>query len=306
MKELEYQHPDADVLFTWDGWMQVMIRTGPSVPWGAYRDRFDIREPDLRIKNFFNDGAYDPSVHFVPRTQQGFETMCNDFFHGRETGPGLRDYTQYPWKSRSWGVSTGALEFRYTGGAHIEMTPAEQNHWLPVIELAASGRTLTQLTTKWLMGRCHGWELAVFEALGVTGASKDFEHAHTAWVKKHRPAVGKQSIGGNWREWIYDTMRRGWQSGRVNDWADLGGNERHVGDHPWHAQRTDADGNRWNFTWNGAPYAYVYSSDLGKPLPEREYLWLLRPETQAGEHDVFQWLDKKADEWVSVRPTPKS
>ncbi|MEW1548442.1 hypothetical protein [Streptomyces tsukubensis] len=303
--DFEYYHPDADVTFSWNGWMQVMIRTGPSVPWGAYSDRFDIREPDLRIKDFFNDGAYDPSVHFVPRTQQAFETMCNDFFHGRQPGAGLRNYTRYPWTSRSWGPSMGAMEFRYTGGLHIEMTPAEQNDWKPVIELAASDRTLPRLTTTWLMGRCHGWELAVFEALGFTGASQDFDRARTAWVQKHLPPVGKECIVGNWSEWIYETMRTGWQSGRMKKWTDLGGHERHVGDHPWHAQRTDADGKRWNFTWKGAPYAYIYSPDLGKPLPEREYLWLLQPETQSGDQNVFEWLDRQADEWVNIRFTPQ-
>ncbi|WP_412075520.1 hypothetical protein ACLF6K_06250 [Streptomyces xanthophaeus] len=310
--EFEYHHPDADVTFSWDGWMQVMIRTGLSVPWGAYSDRFDIREPDLRIENFFNDGAYDPSVHFVPRTQQAFETMCNDFFRSGQTGAGLRDYTQYPWTSRSWGWSMGAMEFRYTGGLHIEMSPAEQNSWKPVIELAASGRTLTRLTTKWLMGRCAGWELAVFEALGVTGAAKDFDRARTDWVQQHRPPYGKECIVGNWQEWIYEAMRSGWLTGRVNEWTDLGGYERHVGSHPWHAQRTDADGKRWNFTWNGAPYAYVYSPDLGKPLSERDYLWVLRPQTQSGDQDgdqdgdVFEWLEQQVDEWVNNRRTPKS
>ncbi|MFG3403670.1 hypothetical protein [Streptomyces sp. NPDC048142] len=276
----EYYHPDADITFRWDGWMQVMIRPGPSVPWGTYSDRFDIREPDLRIKNFFNDGTYDPSVHFVPRTREAFEAMCDDFFRGRHVAAGLRDYNKYPWSSRSWGWSMGAMEFRYTGGTHIEMSPAEQNDWKPVIELAASGRTLTRLTTGWLMRRCDGWELAVFETLGVTGASKDFDRARTDWVQKHRPLYGKECIVGNWKEWIYKAMRTGWRDGRVEEWKDLGGYERHLGDRPWHAQRTDVDGTRWNFTWQGHPYAYVYSPDLGKPLPDNEYLWVLRPRSR--------------------------
>ncbi|WP_338675959.1 hypothetical protein V1460_25545 [Streptomyces sp. SCSIO 30461] len=124
------------------------------------------------------------------------------------------------------------MEVRYTGGLHIEMTPAEQNNWKPVIELAASGRTLTRITTKWLMGRCNGWELAVFEALGVTGVSQDSDPARTAWVQKHRPPYGKECIVGNWQEWIYEAMRNGWQSGRMNEWTDLGGYERPVGSHP--------------------------------------------------------------------------
>lgn len=77
----------------------------------------------------------------------------------------------------------------------------------------------------------------------------------------------------------------------TNGTRDLGGYERHLGDRPWHAQRTDADGTRWNFTWQGHPYAYVYSPDLGKPLPDNEYLWVLRPQEQAGDQDVIEWLD---------------
>ncbi|MGW0897502.1 hypothetical protein ACWD0G_10970 [Streptomyces goshikiensis] len=300
--KFEYHHPDADLTFRWDGWMQVMIRLGPSVPYGAYADRFDIREPDLRIKNFFNDNAYDPSVHFVPRTQEAFEEMCDQYFRGKDIAPGLRDYTLYPWTGRSFGWSSGELEFRYTGGLHIEVTPQGRNDWQPLIELAASGRTLTELTTRWLMSRLRGWELAVFESLGVTGATEDFDRARTAFITRVRPPAKGQCVAGNWSDWIGSIMAAAWADGTWIRFQDLGGCHRN-GDSPWHAQRTDAAGARWNFAWNGNPRSYVYSPDLGHVLPDGQERFLPdRPYHMAPRGaDLYEWLDQQADAWTNRR-----
>lgn len=68
---LSFYHARADLHFSWDGWMQVMIRPGEFAPREAFADRFDIREPDLTDPSRHSMYPADGAVHLVPETPGG-------------------------------------------------------------------------------------------------------------------------------------------------------------------------------------------------------------------------------------------
>ncbi|MER6520001.1 hypothetical protein ABT246_24495 [Streptomyces sp. NPDC001553] len=142
-----------------------------------------------------------------------------------------------------------------------------------------------------------------FESLGVTGAADDFDRARTAFITRTRPPTKGQCIAGNWSEWIGSTMAAAWADGTWTRFQNLGGCHRRNGDSPWHAQRTDAVGTRWNFAWNGHPCSYVYSPDLGRVLPDEQELFIPdRPYLMAPDGaDLYEWLDQQADAWINRR-----
>ncbi|MEW1629615.1 hypothetical protein AB0387_19795 [Streptomyces sp. NPDC089173] len=47
-----------------------------------------------------------------------------------------------------------------------------------------------------------------------------------------------------------------------------------------------------------------YSPVLGKPLADNRYHWVLRPQEQAADQDVIEWLDVRADKWIKNKGEP--
>jgi len=61
-----------------------------------------------------------------PETQEAFEALCDTWWRGGEICMGVRDYAADPWQARSWGITVGSFQYRYTGGSHIEASPGER------------------------------------------------------------------------------------------------------------------------------------------------------------------------------------
>lgn len=286
-----YTDERADLTFTWDGWRQIHIRPGRSVPPWAYADRFDIREPDLR----------DGSVHFVPQTQEGFEETCRRWLDGADVRAGLRDFTADPWHARGHGLTGGAFEMRYTGGDVIEARPADTGDYRPVIDLAHDGKRPADVSSHWLHGRTHGWSDGWITGHGITptGSDLDLDDARIRFAQSLPSQRPHDSLVGRWHRWCEATAREefsgdGWMGHR-----NAGAYVRHPSSRPWHHRTTGPDGTRWNFAWNGGPYAHVYSPDRRpEGEPKDRHKLVLRPEHEAGGLDVYGWLTAYAELWT--------
>jgi hypothetical protein len=293
----EFHHERADLHFSWDGWMQIKVWAGGSAPAEAFPARFDIREPDLRDPSRHPMYPDDGSVHLVPQTQEAFETLCDTWWRGGELCVGLRDYAADPWESRSWGITVGALRYRYTGGKHIEAAPAEVAAWRPLIALAADGRAPSTLSTEWLMQRAYGWELAWLAAHGVSDTGCDVHDAVMAWTVANLPAPNARgSIAGQFDTWIYRQVHEELTSEAWEARRDIGEYVRHItSERPWSTTRESSDGTRWNFWWCGGSRAYVWSSD--QHVGPDEYVFAKRPDEKA-DGPTTQWLEHRADAWL--------
>ncbi|ONI88120.1 hypothetical protein ALI22I_20495 [Saccharothrix sp. ALI-22-I] len=296
-----FYHRLADLYFEWDGWMQVTVRAGEFAPHEAFPDRFDIREPDLRDPARHPLLPGDGSVHLVPETQEAFEQLCDTWWRGGELCVGVRDYTADPWQVMSYGITQGKFRYRFTGGSHIEVAPAEVEVWRPVIDLEADGRTPTTLSTVWLMGRTDGWETAWLEAHGIVDRGRGLSEARTLWTMDRLPAGNStESIAARFGAWLRTQAVQDLAGDAWTRWRDLGQRARWVTrDWPWSTTRQDARGVRWNFWWCGHPVAYVYSPDLR--LTPEEARFVLRPDEQAAGGSVTRWLEDRADAWVAQR-----
>ncbi|MFD9964903.1 hypothetical protein [Amycolatopsis sp. NPDC058986] len=286
---LTFHHPDADLHFSWDGGMQILIRSGNSLPAGAFPDRVDIREPD-----------HGTPTHLFPWTQAAFDALCDTWWRGSELGAGLRDYAADPWQHRSWGPTEGVFRYRYAGGSHIEIAHANIADWYPLIGLDASGRTPGVLSTGWLMERTHGWELAWLAAHGISSPSDDFDDLYAAivtWSRAQLPAPGpRDSIMGVFSSWLYRTVAAEFTTDGWQHHHDRGAARSYVTpERPVTTTRRAQDGTRWNFTWLGHPYACVWSPD--RQLSNGEHYFAGRPSCRE-RLAAQQWLDEQADTWL--------
>ncbi|MFE5853158.1 hypothetical protein ACFQ61_08050 [Streptomyces sp. NPDC056500] len=304
MDELTYHNEPADLHFSWDGWMQVMVTPGRNAP-PAFPDRFDIREADLRrddMKDLFPQYPDDPSVHFVPYTQEAFEALCDAWWRGEELCVGVRDYVKYPWTTRSWGHLKGELEYRYDGGKHITVKRAEaDNAWRPLIDVLAEGRSAKTISTSWLSCRTDAWEDAWLKAHGIKDTGRGLNDAIVEWTIKNFPwQVDADCIAGAFTSWIRRTIPAEFQGRKLERFRNLGVTTRYVSEwRPWSTTRQDVDGTRWVFWWCGHPYAYVYSPDFR--LSNADCRLVLRPEELAGKTPVVEWLESHADKWIKSK-----
>lgn len=283
--------------------MQIMVRPGEFAPTWAFPERVDIREPDLRDPARHPMYPADGSVHFVPYTQDAFEALCDTWWRGGEICVGVRNYAADPWQWRSFGITQGAFRYRYTGGNHIEATPAEMEAWRPLIDLVAAGKTPSTVSTTWLIERVHGWEIAWLATHGILDRGDGLDRAIATWTTAHLPAPGPRgSLSGQFGTWIY---RQATQEFTSNTWQvghNLGDDTRRVTTwQPWATTRDDPDGTRWNFWWCGDPYAYVYTPD--RHLTREETHFALHPD-QVADGPVTQWLTRRADAWMLTEDRP--
>ncbi|MDT7785582.1 MAG: hypothetical protein QOF58_4001 [Pseudonocardiales bacterium] len=295
----KFHHPRADLHFSWNRWMQVMVNPGQNAPFNAFPDRFDIREPDLHDPSRHPMHPADGSVHLVPETQEAFEALCDTWWRGDDICVGLRDYTADPWQMRSWGITQGAFRYRYTGGDHIEAAPGEVDVWRPLIDIAADGRTPSTLSTRWLMGRVDGWEEAWLAGHGIVDHGRGLAEAIVDWTVANFPDPGfKGSLSGTFGSWIYPEAVDEFTGDAWQDRRNLGVRLRHIARwHPWSATREGADGTRWNFWWCGDPYAFVWSPD--RKLNYADSILAARPDESA-QGPVTQWLERLADSWLRL------
>lgn len=298
--KLIYRDPHADVTFVWDGWMQILIRNGLSVPLSAWPDRFDIREPDLRrddLKAQFPHYPDDPSVHFIPVTLTDLEDTCRTWMRGEHLAAGRRDYTTYPWQGSTYGWILGVLDVRYLGGDSIEATPRGTQNWRPIIDLAHDGHTPLTVATTWLQARVNGWILAFLARHGIDTASGDLHAAVLQWATT--TLTHGASAASAYSAWLDRTVNDLWTSGDIETYRNAGGSWRSTASRRWYARRTAADGVRWNFLWTGTPFAYAYSPD--RIAPARRTLLAHRPDAGHGldgAQVVRDHLDHLADEWM--------
>ncbi|KNE80148.1 hypothetical protein AB0B04_32275 [Streptomyces xinghaiensis] len=222
---LTYRHERADLLFTWNGGTQIMIRTGSTVPsWGVYPGRIDVREPDLWRSDLLPAHQRPPhrtgaDVVLLPFTQEALQEACDAWWEGREITTG-RDFAEHPWQTTVFG---NQVDVRYRGGPVIEAAPARTGHWRTVVDLAADGRTPAAVTTAYLSRRIHGWSTGVLEHLGIHTPQPvpdparygDGTHdAITTWTIRNLPTQAKaDSIIGAWHTWISNTVREAWAEG---------------------------------------------------------------------------------------------
>ncbi|MEU9757752.1 hypothetical protein AB0D90_32325 [Streptomyces althioticus] len=294
----------ADVTFTWDGWMQIHITNGTSVPWQAWPNRIDVREPDLRrddLKSLFPHHPDDPSVHFIPVTQANLADASRTWMDGGYITAGRRDYTRYPWEAGTWGWICGALDVRYRGGDYIEATPHDTNSWQPIIDITLDGYAPDLVSTTWLRERVDGWLLAFLEYYGIDTDAEDIHDAAMAWTRHHLPtSSNSMSPATAWSTWVAKKVTGLWQSGEWQQLRDAGRAWRSVYERPWYEARTAPDGTRWNFLWTGTPFAYAYSPDL--PASPYDRLLTHRPAKDVGPrsaHRVRERLTRLADDWMS-------
>lgn len=291
----------TDLHFSWDGWMQIKITPGPSAPPAAVPDRVDIREPDLRDPARHSLHPADGSVHLVPQTQEAFEALCLRWARGDDLCAGLRDYTTDPWSARSWGITCGAFRYHYRGGTHIEAAPADHDTWRPLIDLHAEGRTRESLSTVWLMQRTDGWERAWLSAHGIDLLTHDDPATATfRWTQANLPR-SKSSVAAAFSEWLYRQAAAELGDQEWRHHRNLGTPYRPITSwQPWAATRLGADRARWNFRWDGGPYAYVWSPD--HPLTGDEVDFAHRDTIPGPDRDTqTRWLDQHADAWTAAR-----
>ncbi|RAS59462.1 hypothetical protein C8D87_11474 [Lentzea atacamensis] len=295
----KFHHKRADLHFSWDGWMQIMVNPGPNAPFDAFPDRFDIREPDLRDPSRHPKYPAAGSVHFVPETQEAFEALCDTWWRGGEICVGLRDYAADPWQMRSYGITQGAFRYRYAGGSHIEAAAGEVDVWRPLIAIAADDRTPATLSTRWLMGRADGWEEAWLAEHGIVDQGRGLRDAIVDWTIANLPDPGfKGSLAGTFGSSFYQRAVDEFTGDAWEGRRDLGDRVRRIAPwQPWSATREGADGTRWNFWWCGHPCAYVWSPD--QKLSHADSIFAEHPDESA-QGPVTQWLEQLADSWLRL------
>jgi len=303
-QDLVHVDPHADITFHWDGWMQVRISNGTSVPWSAWPDRFDIREPDLRrddLKSLFPHHPDDPSVHFIPVTHANLIDACTTWMQGGYVSAGRRDYTRFPWQGSTYGWIVGVLDVRYRGGDTIDAAPRGTDAWQPIIDITADGYAPDLVSSTWLRERVDGWILAFLEHYGVDTNSEDLDDAVLRWTRHHLPTSSNaMSPAPAWSTWLEKKVTGLWQSGEWQQHHNAGTAWRSPYERPWYEARTAPDGTRWNFLWTGSPFAYAYSPD--RPTSPYDCLLTHRPARGCGPrnaHLARERLTRLADDWMS-------
>lgn len=310
---LTYRHERADLVFTWNGGTQIMIRTGSTVPsWGVYPGRIDVREPDLWRSDLLPAHQRPPhrtgaDVVLLPFTQEALRGACDAWWEGREITTG-RDFAEYPWQTTVFG---SRVDVRYRGGPVIEAAPAGTGHWRTVVDLAAGGLTPAAVTTAWLSRRVNGWSTGVLEHLGIHTPQPvpdparygDGTHdAITAWTIRNLPTqVEADSIIGAWHTWIGNTVREVWVAPDGPErWRNAGIAERPVTDwEPWTYQDSTADGTRFNFVWCGGRSVYVTSPDTPRRGTLDGSTFLLHP-AELAPGPLLPWLEDQARQWIAT------
>ncbi|MFI6278019.1 hypothetical protein [Streptomyces sp. NPDC050988] len=292
---LTYHHDRADLTFTWTSGRGITIRTGNTVPhWGVYPDRISVGE--------------------LPFTLSALRDVCDAWWEGREITTG-QNFAEHPWTTREF---SGRVQVRYRGGPVIEAAltehhqpvPADSKDWQPIIDLAADGRTPTDVTTDWLYRRTSGWSTGVLEHLGIHAPQQvpdparygdGTEDSVIAWTIRHLPTqVKADCTWGAWTTWFATTARAVWDAPEgPAQWRNAGIATRPVTTWaPWTYQDTTADGTRFNFVWFGGNCVHITSPDNPRLATLDDATFLLHPREQA-TGPLLPWLQEQARQWAA-------